>query len=209
MDHLRDLSPAWQHWRATIDLDQYDQRFADMDRRGEPVHGEADAVQQLLETQAKTHRQGPSVIVDGGTGTGRIGLELAARGHQVIGIDNDPDMLARARAKSDTVTWVLGDLATAEIEETVDLVLLAGNLLVFVNPGTQGAVIANMAAMLAPGGLLVAGFGTAMATSPAVHDVRRWCSEAGLEPVAEWATWDGEPYTGGDYLVSVNQRPGR
>ncbi len=32
---------------------------------------------------------------------------------------------------------------------------------------------------------------------------------AGLEPLDRWATWDRQPFSGGDYAVSVHRRPRR
>ncbi len=168
--------------------------------RGESVHGEADAVDRLIEP--------PATVIDGGTGTGRIAVELASRGFGVLGVDYDPDMLARARRRSDSVEWIQADLANLAAGRTVDLVLLAGNVLVFIQPGTGAAVVANMASHLKPNGYLVTGFTTIWDTSPTVEQYRQWVTAAGLEPVSEHATWDGAPYDGGDYLVSITRRRG-
>ena len=35
---------------------------------------------------------------------------------------------------------------------------MAGNVMIFLEPGTEAAVVANMARHLAPGGVLIAGF---------------------------------------------------
>jgi hypothetical protein len=34
----------------------------------------------------------------------------------------------------------------------------------------------------------------------------QWCADAGLEAVDRFATWDGDPYVGGGYAVSVHRR---
>ncbi len=199
MEHISHLSPAWRQWRANIDLDDYDRRFADMEQRGESVHGEADAVARLIDP--------PATVIDGGTGTGRIAVELARRGFATWGVDYDPDMLARAERRNPDVRWVEGDLATVRLDAQADLVLLGGNLVVFIQPDTGSDVIANMAAHLRPGGYLVAGFTTEWATSPTVPEFRSWLGASGLESVGEFATWDGDPYRDGTYLVSVSRRP--
>src|ERR1700727_989454 len=41
----------------------------------------------------------PGVALDAACGTGRFAGFLARRGHQVIGVDSSPDMLARARQR--------------------------------------------------------------------------------------------------------------
>ena len=48
----------------------YDARFAELAEAGHHVHGEADLVASLVEGRR---------IVDAGCGTGRVGIELAAR----------------------------------------------------------------------------------------------------------------------------------
>src|SRR5258708_20192289 len=41
----------------------------------------------------------PGIALDAACGTGRYAEYLAAQGHQVIGVDSSPDMLAHARAR--------------------------------------------------------------------------------------------------------------
>jgi hypothetical protein len=79
---------------------------------------------------------------------------------------------------------------------------------------TEPAVVARVAAHVAPGGLLVAGFGLDRAHLPpagAVVDITAydcWCADAGLLPVRRLATWDGAGWTeDAGYAVSVHGRP--
>ena len=60
---------------------------------------------------------------------------------------------------------------------------------------------------LAPGGLLVAGFSIRPGRLP-LAEYDRVAAGAGLESVAHFATWDREPYDGGEYAVSVHRRAG-
>ena len=62
---------------------------------------------------------------------------------------------AAARPSS---TWVEADLATLDLGRTFDVVVLAGNVVLFVRAGHRGDVIGRCAAHVAPGGALVAGF---------------------------------------------------
>ncbi|MGP8007251.1 MAG: class I SAM-dependent methyltransferase, partial [Acidimicrobiales bacterium] len=113
------------------DGDRYQQCFDDLAGSGVHVHGEADFVSAL----------GPATVLDAGCGTGRVAIELAGRGFDVVGVDLDPSMLEVARAKAPSLRWVQADLAQLALGRTFDAVVLAGNVMIFVNPGTEGAVL--------------------------------------------------------------------
>lgn len=192
------MSTRWNRTDAPRG-DDYDARWQTMADSGQNIHGEADLVEALL----KDH--GGSRILDAGCGTGRVAIELANRGFAVIGVDADPAMLAAARAKAPELTWVEADLSEpGEPEGAVDLVVLAGNVMIFLEPGTEARVLSNLAAQLSRGGLLVAGF----ALSPDRLTLERYdelAENAGLTPVDRFATWDRQPFTGDDYAVSVHR----
>ncbi|HEY9267748.1 MAG TPA: class I SAM-dependent methyltransferase, partial [Mycobacterium sp.] len=153
---------------------------------------------------------GGNRVLDAGCGTGRVAVELAARGFSVVGIDLDPAMLAAARAKAPQLRWIEADLAEAgrHLEETFDLVALPGNVMIFVERGTEDRVLAELAALLAPGGLLVAGF-QLREDRLTLDRYDESAAAAGLELVDRWATWDRQPFTGGDYAVSVHRLTSR
>lgn len=177
---------------------EYAARFAELAAAGEDVHGEAAAVDALLPRRAR--------VLDAGCGTGRVATELARRGHLVTGVDLDASMLEEARRADPAGRWVLGDLLEVGPEEVgapLDAVVLAGNVVVYLTPGTEVAVLARLAGWLAPGGLLVAGF--AADRHVAADDLARWCAAAGLEPVAAAGGWAGEA-PGGAYSVQVHRR---
>ncbi|HVT42032.1 MAG TPA: class I SAM-dependent methyltransferase [Acidimicrobiales bacterium] len=178
----------------------YDRRFEQLEASGADVHGEAALVQHY----------GPESVLDAGCGTGRVAIELHRRGHRVVGVDVDPAMLERARSKAPDLEWVQGDLTDEALDlgRTFDVVVLAGNVLIFVPPGTEGQVIANTARWLAPGGRLVAGYSHRPGgLDPARHDA--YAAAAGLELEDRWSTWDRRPFTeGDDYAVAVHRRPG-
>lgn len=174
----------------------YDRRWDDLAAAGHNVHGEADLIESL----------GPRTVLDAGCGTGRVAVELARRGLDVTGVDIDPAMLAQARAKAPDLPWVLGDLAALDLRRTFDAIVAAGNVMIFVAPGTEPAVVFRLAAHLDAGGLLIAGF----SLNPGGLDVLsydRYATGAGLDLVERWATWDREPYEAdGAYAVSVHRR---
>src|SRR4051812_24275796 len=118
------MGTRWQDTDAPRG-DSYDQRWTQLAESGESIHGEADFVEILLE------RTSGRRVLDAGCGTGRVAIELARRGHSVVGVDADLDMLATARTKVPDLTWIHADLADlgAHSTETFDVVLLAGNVM--------------------------------------------------------------------------------
>ena len=174
-----------------------------MEARGEWVHGEADLVCWFE----------PGSVLDAGCGTGRVAIELDRRGVDVVGVDVDERMLAEARDKAPRVPWILGDLCGVTVAgpgdgatREFDVVVLAGNVMVFVEIGTEAAVVANMARHLAVGGRIVSGFQLGL-TPLTLADYDRFAAAAGLELEHRWTTWDREPYDGGSYAVTVHRRP--
>jgi SAM-dependent methyltransferase len=190
------VSDAWKRWRASVDLDEYDARWDRLAAAGEAVHGEADFVAAL----------GPRSVLDAGCGTGRVGIELARRGIDVVGVDADADMLDRARRRAPGLSWVLADLATLELGRTFDVVVLAGNVLPFVEPADRAAVVARCARHLADGGRLVSGAGL-RAGWPTLDELDAWSEAAGLELAERVASWTGDRWdAGADYAVTVSRR---
>ena len=144
-------------------------------------------------------------MLDAGCGTGRVAIELARRGFDVVGVDVAADMLATARRLAPDQEWIEADLATLDLGRTFDVVVMAGNVVHFVRPGTEAAVVANAAAHVSPGGALVAGFQLGPGRYSEI-DLER--DAAPLELEARFATWDRQPWRpGGDYAVSVLRRP--
>jgi SAM-dependent methyltransferase len=178
--------------------DDYDVRFRERAAAGIDVHGEADFVTGL----------GPHTVMDAGCGTGRVAIELARRHIAVVGIDADAQMLDTARSKAPGLDWRQADLATVELPPAAfDVVVLAGNVMIFVDQGTEGAVIANLAPTLVSGGALVAGF-QLRSDRISLADYDRHCTEAGLVLTERWSTWKRDPWAKtNDYAVSLHRHP--
>ncbi len=171
----------------------YDARWKRMEAAGHSIHGEADFIA----------RYQPTSVLDAGCGTGRVAIELGRRGVDVVGVDLDTPMLAEARAKAPRLTWIEADLRDVALDRTFDVVALPGNVMIFLHPGTETDVVANLAAHVAPEGCLIAGLQLGRA-----YDLDRYdadCAAAGLELAERFATWDGDPWcAGSDYAVSVH-----
>jgi SAM-dependent methyltransferase len=179
----------------------YDRRFAELAAQGVDVHGEAALVAAYQ----------PGSVLDAGCGTGRVAIELARRGCRVVGVDQDSAMLDEARRKATQLTWITADLADPSQTRTFggpfDVVVMAGNVLLFVAPGTEGSVLSNMARLVAEGGRLITGY----SLSPGgfgveAHDTL--IHDAGLTLEDRWSSWDRAPFSAlSSYAVSVHRRP--
>jgi SAM-dependent methyltransferase len=176
----------------------YDRRFEDLAATGADVHGEAALVDSY----------GPGSVLDAGCGTGRVAIELSRRGHPVVGVDVDESMLETARAKAPSLAWVCADLADPALDfgRDFDVVVMAGNVLIFVRTGSEGLVLANAARWLRPGGRMVTGY----SVRPDGFDPRRHdalAARSGLVLEDRWSTWDRGPFAPGDrYAVAVHRR---
>ena len=188
-------SNRWLQTRS-VSGDAYDATYERRSAAGENVHGEADFIESL----------GPTSVLDAGCGTGRVGRELARRGVDVAGVDIDPGMLATARRKAPEVDWHVGDLATVDLHRSFDAIVMAGNVMIFLAPGSERAVVENLARHLREGGVLVAGF----QIQPGRLSLQRYdeiATGAGLRLVERWSTWNRDAWNrNNDYAVSVHRK---
>jgi SAM-dependent methyltransferase len=189
------MGSRWQDTDAPRG-DDYDAQWQRLAAAGIDPHGEVAFVQRFA----------PAAVLDAGCGTGRVAIELANRGIRAVGVDLDPAMLATARRKAPDVEWHEADLATLDLHERFDVVVAAGNVMIFLAPGTEARVIARLAAHVADGGRLIAGFQLG-ADRLALADYDAAADAAGLTLEARYASWDGDPFAPGDYAVSVHLRP--
>ena len=61
-------------------------------------------------------------------------------------------MLQVARSGAPDLTWIQANLAALELDRQFDAVVMAGNVILFVAPGTEAEVVAGAARHVAPGG---------------------------------------------------------
>jgi 2-polyprenyl-3-methyl-5-hydroxy-6-metoxy-1,4-benzoquinol methylase len=180
----------------SFDGRDYQARFDRLAAEGLDVHGEATFVRGFA----------PRSVLDAGCGTGRVAIELARQGIDVVGIDVDESMIAEARRRAPRLTWLEADLATLALDRRFDVVVLAGNVPLFTPPGTHDALVRSCAAHVAANGVLVAGF--QLDRGYALADFDASCTAAGLTLVERWSTWDRQPFADRDtYAVSVARRP--
>ena len=194
-------------WIARIEedpdhSDRYVERFRTMAADGVDLHGEARFVDAMVQRNAR--------ILDAGCGPGRVGGRLGELGHDVVGVDLDPVLIAAAEHDHPGPTWLVGDLAELDgldlravgVEPGFDAVVCAGNVMGFLDPATRRRVLTNLRTVLADGGRIVTGFGSGghYPFDDFFDDVER----AGLDVDLRLSTWDLRPFTSdSEFLVAV------
>lgn len=144
--------------------------------------------------------------MDAGCGTGRVAIELARRGYETVGVDLDETMLDTARRKAPQLEWHRDDLRELQLGRTFDVVVAAGNVMIFLMPQSEATVVRRLAEHLNPDGLLVAGFQLAGNRLP-LAEYDEHAAAAGLTLIDRFATWSREPFVdSGDYAVSIHGR---
>jgi len=192
--------PGPSRWQS-VDGSAYDHKWQQMAAAGHDPHGEVAFVQRFE----------PATVLDAGCGTGRVAIELAARGVDVVGVDLDASMIERARAKAPTLEWYQHDLSTLDLSagarrRQFDCVVMAGNIMLFVAAGTEATVVQRCADHVAPGGVLISGF--SLGRGVTADDYERWLAAAGLVAEARASSWNGDPFEAASaYLVSTARKP--
>jgi SAM-dependent methyltransferase len=102
-------------------------------------------------------RQGGPVL-ELGCGTGRILIPLAEAGYEMIGLDNDPEMLDFLRAQMPPELQprpqvVIADMTAFELGRRFPLVILPCNTWSVLEPPARRAALACIVRHLAPGGI--------------------------------------------------------
>ena len=185
------MSTRWGSERRSSG-DEYDARWERLAASGEDPHGEASFIAAFA----------PTTVLDAGCGTGRVAIELARRGIETVGVDLDVGFIERARVKAPNLEWHCADLASVDLGRRFDLIVAAGNVMIFLAPGSEAAVLGNFAHHLDAAGHLVTGF----QIRPDGLDLNEFdllARAAGLSLRVRYATWNTVPYEGGDYAVSV------
>lgn len=179
---------------------QYIERFRSMAAEGRDLDGEARLVDAMAPRGAR--------ILDAGCGPGRVGGRLAALGHDVVGVDIDPELIAAAERDHPGPVWLTRDLAELDlaadgIAERFDVVVSAGNVMTFLGPATRRQVLVRLMAHLAPDGRLVVGFGADRGYE--FDDFFTDATASGFRDELRLSTWDLRPFDerSSTFLVAV------
>ena len=184
----------------------YAECFEDLIERGEDIDGEARLADVLAPRGAR--------ILDAGAGIGRVAAALAARGHDVTAVEKDPDLVARSRARFPDVAVVESDilglqpgcLEAAGRPTSYDVIVVVGNVMIYLAEDTEVRALRTLGSLLAPKGRILVGFrphkGPEHSREYPVEDFRRHVSEAGLGLEHVFGTYDLRP-AADDYVVAV------
>lgn len=171
----------------------FGRKFAELVATGQDVDGEARLADALLPRGGR--------VLDVGAGMGRVTAALSARGHRVTGLEPDAALVAQARATYPGIEVVHADvLALGEgmlEDERFDLVVVVGNVMVFLAEGTERRVLSLLRSRLAPGGRVLVGFhlvgAPAHARSYPAHELVADAEAAGLRVDARFGSYELHP----------------
>ena len=115
-----------------------------------------------------------SRLLDAGCGPGRVGAVLHERGHTVVGVDADPALIAAAIEDHPGPRWLVADLSELDLAalgeaEPFAAAVLAGNVMPFLAPGTETAVLRRVADHVTTDGFVVTGFHTNRRARPSTR----------------------------------------
>ena len=177
----------------------YIQRFRDLAAGGQDLVGEGRLVDAMLPRGSR--------ILDAGSGTGRIAAYLTAVGHDVVGIDGDPVLVAAAEDENPGPRYLVGDLTELDlpgrgIPDPFHLIVCAGNVVTFLAESTRVEVLRRLRRHVRDDGRAVIGFGAGRGY--AFDDFLADARSAGWAPDLLLSTWDLRPFTpDADFLVAV------
>jgi SAM-dependent methyltransferase len=181
----------------------YIERFRKLEADGADLAGEGRLVDAMVRRNAR--------ILDAGCGPGRTGAYLHQVGHDVVGVDADSKLIAAAEIDHPGPRWLTADLSELDLPsmgeaDPFDAIVLAGNVMVFIAPGTETDVLRRCAAHLTTDGFIVTGFHTNR--DLALADFDQAITDAGLRVEHRFATWDLRAWhRGADFAVSVLRVP--
>jgi len=130
-------------------------------------------------------------VLDLGCGTGRVALDLAARGHEVAGLDSDAALVdvlrARAHGRGLRVDAVAGDARSFELRRTFALAIAPMQVVQLLGgPDGRAGMLASVRRHLADGAL----FAAALA-----NPFDGWSDTQSLPPLPDVREEDGWVYS--------------
>lgn len=191
--------PRWFTQTNPGHSEWYIERFRTMAREGHDLEGEARLVDAMVEPGSR--------VLDAGCGPGRLTGALHRRGHDATGVDVDPTLIEAAHTDHPGPRYEVGDLAELDLDaEPFDLVVCAGNVMVFLAPGSERSVLDGLRRHTRPGGRIVIGYRREDTYPFTSFDVD--AAAVGLVLEHRFGTWHLDPFTDdSDFAVTVLRRP--
>ena len=174
--------------------------FARLLQDGADVDGEARLADALAPREAR--------VLDVGSGMGRVAAALRTRGHEVVAVEPDATLVEQSRRTYPDLPVVHADVLDADpadLGRDHDLVVMVGNVMVFLAEGTEREVLRRVRDVLAPAGRVLVGFHltggpaaardypaaefVADAEASGLRVVHRFGSYELHEPTDEYAVW--------------------
>ncbi len=158
IDNTADPIPLNRWEQSNPNERGYGRKFRQLVEQGQDVHGEA----RLADALAPRG----SVVLDAGSGMGRVGARLREVGHDVTAVEKDPELVAMSRELYPDLPVIEADILAISPEllrahgrpTAYDLVVLVGNVMILLAPDTERRALTTVAAVLRPGGRLLVGF---------------------------------------------------
>jgi SAM-dependent methyltransferase len=204
-----DHDPPTTRWE-NADNSGFAAHFAGLIESGADIEGEARLADALLPRRA--------TVLDAGAGFGRVGAALQGRGHHVIAAEKDPTLVTMAAEHYPDLPMVRTDilelspdlLAHAGHPTAYDLVVLVGNVMVLLAPGTERRAMAAVRDLLAEDGRVLVGFHPqdSPASSARAYPVEEFTADAeavGLGVQHRFGSYELAPASD-DYCVAVLAR---
>jgi len=194
--------PRWFTQTGSDHSITYVDRFRQLAANGVDLAGEARMLDAMVARNSR--------LLDAGCGSGRVGAALFDRGHHVVGVDIDPVLIGAAETDHSGPRWIVADLSELDLAsfgepELFDAAIIAGNVMAFVAPGTERAVIARVASHVREDGIILVGFTTGREYT--VADLDANITDLDIELEHRFATWDLRPWTArSEFSVSVLRR---
>jgi 2-polyprenyl-3-methyl-5-hydroxy-6-metoxy-1,4-benzoquinol methylase len=198
--------PRWFDHRNPAQREEYAHRFKRIAERGDDIDGEARFVDAVADRG--------SLVLDAGCGTGRVAAALARSGHQTAGVDVDPTLIERGREFYPGLPLATVDLwqvtpellAEHGLPPAYDVIVCAGNVMLFLAEGSEGQVVSRLAGVLRPGGRAMFGFLTGAGYTH--DDLDGDAAAAGWAREHRFGTWQLDLFTAdSDWAVSVYRAP--
>ncbi|MGL5826530.1 MAG: class I SAM-dependent DNA methyltransferase [Nocardioides sp.] len=197
----------WARERTVGQREAYTERFEKLAAQGVDVDGEARFVDAIADRG--------SVILDAGCGTGRLAASLCRRGHQAAGVDADPLLIDAGQsihpgvplATLDLTTLSEAALAAVGLPTSYALIVAAGNVMIYIAPGTERQIVAGLGGVLRPGGRAVFGFQTGCDYTH--EELDEAAAALGWVKEFRFGTWQCQPFTrASEWATSVYRSPG-